>query len=181
MAYGLLLIRAVFGLSLAAHGGQKLFGWFGGSGPSGTAAILSSLRYRAPLLMAFVAALSEVAGGVLFTVGLATPFAALLMAVVMIKAIATVHWAKGFWGFQGGYEYNLEILTVALGVAATGPGRFSLDALIGWDGLSGLQWGVAVAVTAAAVSVLALTIGRTPQTTVQEVLGAEPRVPHASA
>jgi putative oxidoreductase len=59
MAYGLLLIRAVFGLSIAAHGGQKLFGWFGGWGLSKTAAGFRPLRYRAPLLMALVASVSE--------------------------------------------------------------------------------------------------------------------------
>jgi putative oxidoreductase len=91
---------------------------------------------------------------------------------VMINAIATVHWGKGFWGFKGGYEYNLEILAVALGIAATGPGPFSLDALIRWDGLSGLRWGVAVAVAAAVVAVLVLTAGRTPQIAVQEGPGA---------
>ncbi len=181
MAYGLLLIRVVFGLSLAAHGGQKLFGWFGGPGLKNTKVGFRSLRYRAPLLMAFVAAASEVAGGVLFAVGLATPFAAFLMAVVMINAIAAVHGAKGFWLSNGGYEYNLAILTVALGIAATGPGGFSLDALIGWDGLFGLQWGVAVTVAAAVASAFVLTVGRTPQTTIQEGPGAEPQVPHASA
>jgi putative oxidoreductase len=171
MAYGLLLIRVVFGLSLAAHGGQKLFGWFGGPGLRNIAPVFRSLRYRAPFLMALVAAASEVAGGVLFAVGLATPFAAFLMAVVMINAIATVHGAKGYWLSNGGYEYNLSILTVALGIAATGPGRFSLDALIGWDGLSGVRWGLAVAVAAAVASVLVLTVGRTPQIAVQESPG----------
>ncbi len=172
MAYGLLLIRVVFGLTVAAHGGQKLFGWFGGWGLSKTAAAFGSMRYRAPLLMAFAAAVGEVGGGVLFAVGWATPFAALLLAVVMINAIATVHGAKGFWLSNGGYEYNLAILTVALGVAATGPGRLSLDALIGWDGLSGLRWGLAVAIAAAVVSVVVLTVGRTPQVAVQEGHGA---------
>jgi len=181
MAYGLLLIRAVFGLSFVVHGGEKLFGWFGGSGLRGAAAGFAHLRYRPPLLWALVAAASELLGGMLFAFGLATPFAALLIAVVMINAIATVHGAKGFSLSKGGYEYNLAILTVALGVAATGPGRFSLDALIGWNGLSGLPWGLAVAVAAAATSVLVLTVGRAPQIAAPEGPGTERRVPNASA
>ena len=141
MAYGLLLIRAVIGLSVAAHGAQKLFGWFGGPGLKGAAAGFGHLRYRRPHLWALAASSGEVAGGVLFAVGLATPLAALTIAVVMVNAIASAHWSKGFWLSKGGYEYTLAILAVALGVAATGPGRVSLDALIGWDKFSGLWWG----------------------------------------
>lgn len=166
MSYGLLLIRAVFGLSLAAHGAQKLFGWFDGHGPRGTATGFSHLRYRAPLLMALAAGVGEVSG-VLFALGLATPLAALAITVVMINAIATVHWTKGFWLSRGGYEYNLKILAVALGVVVTGPGQFSLDALIGWDTFSGPWWGVGVTVAAAVISLVTLTLGRTRQIAAQ--------------
>lgn len=160
MAYGLLLIRVVFGVSLAAHGAQKVFGWFGGGGPEGTADMMRNLRFRGPLLMALVAGLAELSGA-FFALGLLTPLAALGMTVVMLNAVGTVHWPKGFWNSNGGYELNLGILAVAVGVAATGPGRFSLDRLIGWDGsLSGLWWGVGVLGAAALVSLLTLTLGR---------------------
>ena len=160
MAYGLLLIRMVFGLSLAAHGAQKVFGWFGGGGPEGTADMMGSLRFRAPVLMALVAGLAELSG-VLFAVGFLTPLAALGMTVVMLNAIGSVHWPKGFWNSNGGYELNLGILAVAVGIAASGPGRFSLDRLIGWDGsLSGAWWGVGVLGGAALISLLTLTLGR---------------------
>ena len=160
MAYGLVVIRAVFGLTMAAHGAQKLFGWFGGPGPRGTAGFFGNLRFRAPLLMALVAALAELSGG-LFAVGLLTPLAALGIAVVMLNAIATVHWPNGFFAGNGGYEFNLGILAVAVGIAATGPGRFSLDRLIGWDGsISGLWWGVGVLGAAALISLVTLTVGR---------------------
>jgi putative oxidoreductase len=150
----------VFGLSLAAHGAQKLFGWFGGSGPQATAGFFGALRFRAPVVMAFAAALAELSG-VLFALGILTPLAALGIAVVMVDAIATVHWAKGFWNSSGGYELNLGILAVAVGIAATGPGRFSLDRLAGWDGdISGLWWGVGVLGAAALVSLVTLTLGR---------------------
>jgi putative oxidoreductase len=156
----LLLIRAVIGTQMAAHGAQKLFGWFGGGGPRGTAGFLGNLRFRAPLAMALMVALAELSGA-LFVLGLLTPLAALAIAVVMLNAIATVHWANGYFAGNGGYEHNLGILAAAVGIAAIGPGRFSLDRLIGWDGsISGLWWGVGVLGAAALISLLLLALGR---------------------
>ena len=144
MAYGLLLIRVVFGAQLAAHGGQKLFGWFGGPGPQGTAGFFGKLRFRAPLLMAFAAGLAELSG-VLFALGFLTPLAALGISVVMLNAIGSVHFQNGYFAGDGGFEHNLGILAVAVGIAATGPGRFSLDRVLGLDdNLSGVWWGVGV-------------------------------------
>lgn len=163
MSYGILLLRLVLGLSVAAHGAQKLFGWFGGHGPRGTAGSFGSLRYRVPLLMAVAAGLAEFAGGVLLAGGLLTPFACLAIAVVMLNAIGTVHWQHGFWNTRGGYEHNLLILAAVVALAATGAARFSLDGLIGWeDDLSGLWWGVGVLVASALVSAATLTLGRRP-------------------
>jgi putative oxidoreductase len=160
MAYGLLLIRVVVGTQMAAHGAQKLFGWFGGGGPRGTAGFFGNLRFRNPLAMAVMAALAELSG-VLFAVGLLTPLAALAIAVVMLNAIATVHGKNGYFAGDGGFEHNLGILAVAVGIAATGPGRFSLDRLIGWDGnISGLWWGVGVLGAAALISLAVLSLGR---------------------
>jgi len=144
MAYGILLLRVVIGGTLFAHGAQKLFGWFGGHGPRGTAGFFGSLGFPAALPMAIVAGLSE-ASGILFALGLLTPFAALAMASVMVVAVGTVHWKNGLWATNGGYELNLVLWTVAIAVAASGPGRFSLDAAFGWvDNLAGVWWGVGV-------------------------------------
>jgi putative oxidoreductase len=160
MAYGLLLIRAVVGTQMAAHGAQKMFGWFGGGGPRGTAGFFGSLRFRQPLAMALMAATAELSG-VLFAFGLVTPLAALAIAVVMLTAIATVHGPNGYFAGNGGYEHNLGILAVAVGIVAIGPGRFSLDRLIGWDGsISGLWWGVGVLGAAALTTFVTLTLGR---------------------
>src|SRR3954454_16877023 len=124
MSYGILLLRVVVGLTLAGHGAQKLFGWFGGHGPRGTAAFFGgTLGFRSPLLMALLAGTSEL-GGLLFAVGFLTPLASLGIVSTMLVAIATVHWKNGFWAASGGYEFNLVLLTVATAVAATGPGRF---------------------------------------------------------
>jgi len=162
MAYGLLLIRLVFGLTLAAHGSQKLFGWFGGGGPRGTAGMFEKLGFRQPMAMAVLAGLAELGGGLLLALGLLTPLGAFALVVVMLMAIATVHWEKGFWSTAGGYEFNLAIIAAAVAVAATGPGRFSLDNAAGWAGdLSGAWWAVGVLVAAAIASLVTLGVGRT--------------------
>jgi putative oxidoreductase len=158
VSYGILLLRVVFGLALAAHGSQKLFGWLGGGGPRGTAGFFGELGFRAPLAMAMVAGLAELGGGLLFALGFVTPLAALAIAVMMLNAIATVHWKHGFWNSHGGYEMNVFILATAVAVVASGPGRFSLDHALGWAGnASGLWW--AVAVLAAAFAASAVTVG----------------------
>ena len=165
MSLGLLLLRAVFGLTLAAHGSQKLFGSFGGGGPAGTTKFFRSLGFRAPLLMALAAGLGELAGGLLFALGLLTPLAALILTVVMLNAIGTVHWKKGFFNSAGGYEFNLAIIATAVAITATGPGRYSLDGALGWsEAISGPWWALGVIGLAAVVAVVTQTIGRTHTT-----------------
>jgi putative oxidoreductase len=161
MSYGILLIRLVLGLTLAAHGAQKLFGRFGGHGLRGTGGFFGGLGFRAPVLMAAAAGAAEFGGGLLVASGLLTPLGSLAVAVVMVTAVATVHWRNGFFVMAGGYEFNLLIWTTAVALAVTGPRRFSLDALIGWDGaLSGLWWGVVVAVASVLIGAIVLTAGR---------------------
>jgi putative oxidoreductase len=161
MSYGLLFLRLVVGLTFAAHGLQKLPGWFGGGGPKGTAGFMASLGFRAPGLMAYLAALGELSG-FLFAAGFLTPFAALAMVSVMVTAIVTVHLSNGFFSGNGGYEFNLTLLSVAVAVAATGPGRFSVDRALGWDdNLSGLWWGVGVLAAGLTAGLLNATALRT--------------------
>ena len=161
MSYGILVLRLVLGLTMAAHGAQKLFGVFGGSGPRGTARNFERLAFRAPLLMAFGAGLAEFGGGLLFAGGLLTPLAALAIAVVMVNAVVTTHLANGFWSSRGGYEYNLLVWTAAVAVAATGAARFSFDRLLSIDdNISGLWCGVGVAALSIVVSAGTLVLGR---------------------
>ena len=161
MSYGLLIVRVVLGGTMAAHGSQKLFGWFGGGGPRGTAGFFAGLGFRAPLAMALLVGAGELGGGLLLALGLVTPLAALAIGTVMVTAVSTVHWKHGFFAGNGGYEFNLLISAVATGIAATGPGRFSLDAAASWaDNLSGLWWGVGVLGASAVLGWAAVVLGR---------------------
>jgi len=130
MDTGLLIIRVVIGLLMVGHGAQKLFGLFGGYGIKGTAGWLESMGMKPGVLMAIGAGLTELVGGVLFTIGLWTWVGAVLLIVPMIMAIVKVHFANGLWVTQNGYEYNLVLIAVTLGVAFTGAGKFAIDALI---------------------------------------------------
>ncbi len=130
MDIALLLLRLVFGLTFAAHGIQKLFGWFGGHGLEGTAGFFESLGLKPGRTMALMAGLGELVGGLLIAFGLLTEVGAVLMIVPMLIAIFKVHGKNGYWATDGGYEYNLAIITVAVALVFAGPGAYSLDALL---------------------------------------------------
>ncbi|WP_341281579.1 DoxX family protein [Paenibacillus sp. FSL H8-0537] len=127
---GLLIIRVVLGLLMVGHGAQKLFGWFGGYGLKGTGGWLDSIGVKPGVLMALAAGLSEVVGGLLFAAGLWTWLGAVLLIIPMIMAIVKVHGANGLWSTQNGYEYNLVLIAVFVGIALTGAGELSIDALL---------------------------------------------------
>jgi putative oxidoreductase len=142
MDLGLLILRLVFGLTLAAHSAQKLFGWFGGPGIAGTAQMMEQLGFRPARLQAVVAGLVEGGAGLGLAAGLLTPLAVAAFISVMFVATASVHLPKGFFNQNGGFEYTLALATGALAVAFTGPGVISADAALGID-WSGFFWGVA--------------------------------------
>lgn len=127
---GLLVIRLVIGLTFAAHGAQKLFGWFGGYGLDGTAGFMESIGLKPGKPLAALAGLGEVAGGLAFAAGLLTPLAAAAIAVIMLVAIVAVTGKAGYWITANGSEYTVAIITIAVGVALVGPGRFAVDALL---------------------------------------------------
>ena len=74
----------------------------------------------------------ELGGGLLFALGLLSPLGSLAIAGTMLVAVATVHWANGFWSTKRGYEFNLTILAAVAAVALAGPGTYSLDQLLGF-------------------------------------------------
>lgn len=129
IALGLLIIRLVVGLSFVAHGAQKLFGWFGGYGPKGTGGWMESIGIKPGVAMAVMAGLMEFVGGALFAAGFGIVLASLLIIMTMVGAIVKVHGKNGYWATSGGYEYNLLLIAIAVGVALTGAGAYSVDAL----------------------------------------------------
>jgi putative oxidoreductase len=138
MDLGLLIVRLVIGITLAAHGSQKLVTWLGGGGIAGTAPFFEQLGFRPGRLHAALAGIAETAGGLLLAAGLFTPLAAAALIGTMVVAVGSVHWGKGFFLSTGGLEYNLVLGASALGIAFTGPGALSLDAALGipWSGAS---------------------------------------------
>jgi putative oxidoreductase len=129
--FGLLVLRLVVGFILFGHGAQKLFGWFGGHGLKGTAGWLGSIGMQPANFWAFMAGLSEGAGGLLLALGFLSPIGSLGIIAAMVTAILKVHWGKGIWNMNGGFELPLTNVAVALAVAFAGPGAYSMDALLG--------------------------------------------------
>ncbi|CAL9636100.1 DoxX family protein [Streptomyces sp. enrichment culture] len=127
---GLLLLRLGTGGVLAAHGAQKLFGWFGGGGIEGTGQFMESIGYAPGRTSATLAGLAEAGGGTLLALGLATPAAGAAAAGAMAGASA-VHAPNGFFNQEGGFEYAASLGLTAAGLAVTGPGRLSLDHALG--------------------------------------------------
>ena len=130
MDLGFLIARIVLGVLMAGHGAQKLFGWFGGYGLAGTAGFFEGLGFKPGRLFATAAAVGEVVSGLLIAFGLFGPVGPAILVSIMIVAAVSVHW-HGVFAASNGVEVPLLYATGALALALTGPGRFSLDALLG--------------------------------------------------
>jgi len=161
MSIGLLILRVVAGLTLAAHGSQKLFGWFGGYGLAGTGGFLEQLGFFPGRRNALFAGLAEAVGGLLLALGLFTPLAAATIIAVMTVASVSVHLKHGFFNHMQGYEYTMMLAVIALSVAITGPGAISLDAVLGVHA-AGPAWGLAAAVLGLAGAGIQLAGRRVP-------------------
>ena len=141
---GLLVLRLVVGLTFAAHGAQKAFGWWGGSGWDGWQAVMVRLGFRPPALFGGIAIAAELAGGVMLALGLLTELAVLILVGQGVVIIARSHWPRGFWNRDNGFEFPLSLLggTIALGLI--GPGAASLDARLGVVASDTLRIGLVV-------------------------------------
>src|SRR5262245_49048426 len=150
---GLLIVRLVFGLMMAAHGAQKLFGSFGGYGLAATGGFFETVGFHPGRVMAFAAGFGEFASGLLVAFGFLGPIGPALMLSVMIVA-SSMHWSKGLFVTTNGVEVPLLYATVALGLAFTGFGALSLDEALGLVSL----WSGAVTATALAVGIAGAVI-----------------------
>lgn len=121
------LLRVVTGLTFAAHGAQKLFGWFGGYGLQGTGQWMASIGLEPGVLMALLAGSAEFFGGLLLVIGLLVRPAAASLVVAMAVALFWVHLPNGFFMASNGYEYALTLAVIALVLVVEGAGRVSLD------------------------------------------------------
>jgi putative oxidoreductase len=141
---GLAFLRVVIGLTMAGHGAQKAFGWWSGPGPQGWRQAVTAMGFRPVGLWVAVSTGAELAGGLLLAVGLLTPFAAAVLVGQSVVIIGQVHWPKGFWNKNAGYEFPLVLAAGAVAVALIGPGRLSLDSLLGISFDDGLRLGLLV-------------------------------------
>ena len=125
-----LVLRIPVGMIFAAHGAQKLFGWFGGYGLEGTGQFFGSIGLAPGYLMALLAGAAEFFGGLALLFGLLVRPAAAALAFAMLIAVFAVHFSKGFFLDKGGYEYALALFAVSLSLVFSGGGRFSVDRVL---------------------------------------------------
>lgn len=125
-----LALRVPVGIIFAAHGAQKLFGWFGGYGLEGTGAWMNSIGLTPGVVMAFLAGAAEFFGGLALILGFLTRPAAAALAFAMLVAIFSVHFENGLFMSNNGYEFGLALLAASVSLLFSGAGKVSVDALI---------------------------------------------------
>ncbi|GHE25458.1 DoxX family membrane protein [Streptomyces vinaceus] len=125
---GLLVLRLVVGLTMAAHGTQKLFGWFDGPGFTATGKGFSMSGYPAGQAMAAIAGLSETLGGLGLALGFLTPLAGAALTGTFINVLAVRGLSTYF--APKGVELESVLFTAVVALTLTGPGRFSVDHLL---------------------------------------------------
>jgi len=131
MDLALLVLRLGLGLTLAGHGVQKLFGWFGGPGLVRMRQGFEKQGLKPTWLWVALAIVGEVGGGLSVALGFLTPLGAAGIFGAMAMATFKSHWKNGFWLQKGGYEYSLMLLIVSIAIGLIGPGRYAMDALLG--------------------------------------------------
>jgi putative oxidoreductase len=159
MRLGRLAARLVIGGLFIGHGTQKLFGWFGGPGVEGTEQMAENLELRPGRANAVLVGTAETTGGAMVASGFLMPVGASALIATMITAIRKVHYAKGLWNTQGGYEFNLTLIAALMALIDGGPGPASVDRVLGLDD-TGHGWALAALVAGAAGSTIAIEAGK---------------------
>jgi putative oxidoreductase len=129
-SYSTLPLRLIAGIIFSAHGAQKLFAWFGGYGLDGTGQWMESIGLTPGFLMALFAGSAEFIGGLLLIIGLLTRPASLVLAITMLVAIFSVHFANGLFMSNNGYEFALALFAISVALMIQGGGKLSIDNII---------------------------------------------------
>lgn len=167
-ALGLLILRLVAGLTIAAHGVQKLFGWFEGPGIDKLAKGFQAQGFKPTLLWVALVILGEFGGGLSVALGFLTPLGAAGMFGAMFMAVFKSHWKNGFFNNKRGLEFPLSLLTMAVAIGLIGPGSYSLDALIS-IALPQPWLFLVLAVAALLIDIIGIVISRPATTAPAEV------------
>ena len=168
ISLALLILRLVGGLTIAAHGAQKLFGWFDGPGLTKLAQGFEKQGFKPVWLWTFLVILGEFGGGLSLALGFLTPLGAAGIFGAMFMAIFKTHWKNGFWNSKRGLEFPLSLLSIAVAVGLVGPGSYSLDALFGIS-LSETLLFCVLAVFALLIDSIGLIISRPAATSTSDV------------
>ena len=158
--FTLLILRLVIGLTFAAHGAQKAFGWWNGPGPQKWRAIVAGMHFQPAGLWAAVSIGAELGGGLLLAIGLLTPLAATVLIGQSVVLVLKVHLPNGFWIANRGIEFGLSIGAGAVAILGVGAGSLSVDHAIGLALAEPVLWlllvvGLAGGLAAYGVSLLA--------------------------
>ena len=156
---GLLILRLVVGLTFAAHGAQKAFGWWQGSGWAGWHDVVERMGFRPVPLFTALSVVAELGGGLALAVGFLTPLAATLLIGQSVVIILKAHWPRGFWNRDNGFEFPLSLVAGAVAILLIGPGAVSVDEAIGFA-LSDTArlWLLVVGLAGGALSILVTTV-----------------------
>jgi putative oxidoreductase len=153
---GLLIVRLAVGLTFAAHGAQKVLGWWAGPGFAGWTGAMSRMGLRPAPLWAALSSGVELVGGLLLAMGFLTPVAAALLVAQSVYIVLRVHRPKGFWNKNGGIEFPLQLLAGSLLIAASGPGAIAVDPAAGLEFGTSLRTAFVVAAVLGALATMAM-------------------------
>jgi putative oxidoreductase len=154
----LLILQVTVGLTFAAHGAQKLFGWWGGPGIAGWEGAMANMGFHPPRLFAWVSAVVEFGGGLMLAIGLLTPFVAAALVAQAVVIIGRAHWTNGFFNQRSGIEFPLMLAAGAAAVGIAGPSAISLDARLGFVVEPSIR--IALTIAGFVVGLLVLTVPR---------------------
>jgi putative oxidoreductase len=177
----MLLIRLGVGVTFAAHGAQKAFGWWGGPGLKGWWGAIASMGFRPVALFAGLSVLGELVGGLMLAAGILSPAAAAVLVAQSVVIILKVHWSHGFFNTKGGSEYPLLLAVAAVAVGVAGPGQISVDNLLKLEPSATVRGALLVLGGVGGLVALAIPWLAAPKAVPQQVAQAAPQAPAKSA